>query len=216
MLECNAINKGAIMAEFLDVYDANGKLIGSADRNVVHACGLWHKTVHCWIAWDGKIVFQRRSRKLDTNGGKLYTTASGHVSAGESIEEAFAREISQEIGIRPQNLKFLEETTWVKDMKKSDGSIMSDRVFANIFWAEHNGEIGDFQFTDGEVDSVVAIDLGDFAKFSIGGAGKINGLEFDGTDAKEVVLENDDFLLNAGETLYSKYGKIAEMILRNM
>ena len=204
------------MAEFLDIYDANGKMIGSADRNVAHICGLWHKTVHCWIVWSGRIVFQRRARKLDTNGGKLYTTASGHVSAGESIEEAFAREISQEIGIRPQNPNFLDETTWVKDMKKSDGSIMADRVFANIFWAGYDGKIEDFKFTDGEVDSVVAIDLKEFAEFAATDADKISGIEFDGADAKEVMIGRDDFLVNTGETIYSKYGKTAEMIMRQI
>ena len=198
--------------EFLDVYDANGKLIGPADRKVVHACALWHKTIHCWIVWDGKMVFQRRSRKLDNNPGRLYTTASGHISAGETVEQAFQREIHQEIGVSPSNPRFLEEHPWVKDMKKTDGSIIYDRVFANIFWARHNGALEDFKFADGEVDSIVAVDLGGFEKWSQKPEGEISGIEWDGEKISEVKLTADDFLINEGETIYYKYGKKAEMI----
>mgnify|MGYP003701551695 CR=1 FL=1 len=96
------------MTEFLDVYDANKNHLGTADRNVVHAYGLWHKTVNCWMIIDGEngqeLVFQRRSRSRAENGGKLYTTASGHVSAGESLETAFASEVSQETGINASQI----------------------------------------------------------------------------------------------------------------
>ena len=61
------------MTEFLDVYDANKNHLGTADRNVVHAYGLWHKTVHCWMIIDGEngseLVFQRLSRSRAVNGG---------------------------------------------------------------------------------------------------------------------------------------------------
>ena len=200
------------MTELLDVYDANGKLIGPADRNVVHAYGLWHKTIHCWIVWNSKLVFQRRSRQDKTNPGRLYTTASGHVAAGETIEAAFVREIAQEIEIRPENPDFLDEFLWIKDMKRLDGSVFADRVFANIFWAEHKGALEDFRFSDGEVDSVVAVDLEDFIKWASNPAGKIAGLEWDGKKVSSVSLSADDFLLNAGETIRRKFGIIAEMI----
>jgi len=200
------------MAEFLDVYDANGKFIGSADRNVVHAFALWHKTVHCWIVWDGKMVFQRRSARLDTNPNKLYTTASGHISAGETIEQAFAREIEQEIGIVPQNPKFLEEFFFIKDIKKKDCSIFADRVFTNIFWAQHNGILEDFKFSDDEVDSVVAIDLNDFIKWSRKPEMEIKGIEWNGKNISKAKISSGDFVVNACETIYSKYGRVAEMI----
>jgi len=198
--------------EYLDVYDANGKLIGPADRKVVHACGLWHKTVHCWIVWDGKMVFQRRSRKLDNNPGKLYSTASGHITAGETVEQAFAREIHQEIGIHPKNPIFLEEHPWVADMKKTDGSLFIDRVFSNIFWAKHDGRLEDLKFDDGEVDSVVAIDLDEFEKWSRKPVGEISGIEWDGEKTFEVKIAANDFVINEGENIYYKYGKKVDMI----
>ena len=82
--------------EFLDIYDENGNHLGKEERGVVHKQALWHKTVHCWLFdKDGYVYFQKRADEK-----KLYTTASGHVMAGETVEQGFAREIREEIGVR--------------------------------------------------------------------------------------------------------------------
>lgn len=202
------------MAEYLDVYDANRKHIGTADRNVVHKFGLWHKTVHCWMLWENKLVFQRRSRNLDANAGKLYTTASGHVSTGETLADAFTREISEEIGLDPKSLnpKHLYETVWIADIKRKDGSLFVDRVFANVYYAKYDGALTDFKFDDGEVDSVVAIDLKSVTDFLYGKTREVIGTEFDGKNIAEITLTVDDFVVNDGEILLDKYGKIADGI----
>lgn len=75
----------------LDIYDENENHIGTEDRNVVHQKGLWHKTTHCWLIQNGMIMFQQRSHKLNNNPGKLYTTASGHLSAGETPKQGLQR-----------------------------------------------------------------------------------------------------------------------------
>ncbi|MDR0726854.1 MAG: NUDIX domain-containing protein [Rickettsiales bacterium] len=205
------------MTEFLDVYDANRRHVGSADRNVVHAFGLWHKTVHCWIVLDdqnSKMVFQRRARTLKDNPGKLYTTASGHVSAGESVADAFKREISQEIGLDISTLdpRLLYETVWIGDIKRADGVPFNDRVFCNVFYAPYNGSLSDFKFTDGEVDGLVAIDLDQIIDFVRAKIDNVTGTEFDGENTTEVNLTKDDFVLVGNETVYDKFGRIAERI----
>ena len=82
--------------EYLDIYDENGNFLGTEDRKVVHEKAYWHNTIHCWLYDnDGNIYFQIRKDK-----NKLYTTASGHVKAGETIKEAFGREINEEIGYK--------------------------------------------------------------------------------------------------------------------
>jgi 8-oxo-dGTP pyrophosphatase MutT (NUDIX family) len=221
------------MVEMLDVYDANRVRIGAADRNVVHTAGLWHKTVHCWIAVtsaSGKnwIVFQRRARDLDSNGGKLYTTASGHVSAGETLADAFAREVRQEIGIdiaaakNCRGARHLFETVWIADIKKKDGTMFVDRVFCNTFAArfENAGrELTNnldfwrqFHFDDGEVDGVVAVKADDFIGLCDDTAESIGGLEWNGQELCEIALSAEDFVVNAGETLEGKYKRIADLI----
>lgn len=211
------------MAELLDVYNANREHMGVADRNVVHAFGLWHKTVHCWIIIRGtdgraKMVFQRRALKTSTTQGRLYTTASGHVDAGESLETSFTREIAEEIGLNAgagQQIepRHLYETVWVADMKRGDGTAFIDRVFCNVYFAEYNGGLSDFKFTDGEVESVVAIDLADFIEFSKRPENKtIMGTEFTGSKTHDITLTAADFTLVGDETIYSKFGVIAERI----
>ena len=204
------------MAEMLDVYDANLRFVGTADRTVVHTFGLWHKTIHCWLVWNGKMVFQRRAAHNDGNDGKLYTTASGHISAGETIEESFGREIKQEIGILINGAKKLYEGIWMGDFKKPDGSTFVDRVFPNVFYAEYEGEITDLKFDDGEVAGVVAINLEDFIEFAKYPGDEIYGLEFDGESVKEVKIKHSDFTLIADETVYDKFGTIAEKIKMDM
>jgi len=205
------------MTEILDVYDANRRRIGTADRNVVHTVGLWHKTVHCWIVWNDKILFQRRARKLDNNPGKLYTTASGHVSAGEDIATAFRREVAQEIGLNMDNPKLgeprlLYETVWVGDFAKTNGQMFYDRVFANVYFARYDGDLSDFVFSDGEVDSIVALDLQEFIAFAQNPRGTIQALEFDGTEISKINVQSADFTLVGDESVYAKFGRIAEQI----
>lgn len=82
--------------EYLDIYDEDKNYLGKELRSVVHEKGLWHNTVHCWLYdKEGNIYFQIRKDEKT-----LYTTASGHVSAGETIKEAFGREVKEEIGIK--------------------------------------------------------------------------------------------------------------------
>lgn len=206
------------MTEFLDVYNANREYIGIADRNVAHSFGLWHKTVHCWIVIYIEdiphLVFQRRAYNLNDNAGKLYTTASGHVSAGETLEVSFSREIEQEIGLSADVLspKHLHETVWIADIKRKDGSLFVDRVFCNTYYSVYTGNISDFKFSDGEVDGAVAIKLKELIPFLQEKLFEIPAIEFDGNKIKFLNLSKSDFVLNLGETLLGKYGGIANSI----
>ena len=100
--------------EYLDIYDDEGNFLGKEERGIVHEKGLWHKTVHCWLyTKDGYVFFQRRA-----DSHTLYTTASGHLRAGETINEGFHREIKEEIGcsIDTSDAKLLRwnHIKWIK------------------------------------------------------------------------------------------------------
>lgn len=81
--------------EYLDIYDEFRNFLGTRPRDEVHRDALWHNNIHCWL-YDklGNVYFQIRS-----NSKKFYTTASGHVLSKETLEEAFSREIKEELGI---------------------------------------------------------------------------------------------------------------------
>ncbi|MFC5699733.1 NUDIX domain-containing protein [Cohnella faecalis] len=88
--------------ERFDIYDDDGSPIGTASRKDVHRLGYWHHTFHCWLARrmpDGRtaVLFQRRAESKDTNPGCFDITVAGHLSAGETLQDA-VREMDEEIG----------------------------------------------------------------------------------------------------------------------
>lgn len=201
--------------EMLDIYDENGNHIGSADRNVVHRDALWHKTVHCWLFdKEGYVYFQIRKEE-----GTLYTTASGHIQAGETVKEGFAREIFEEIGYMVNYNKAikLDEFKFVLDKEKSDGTLFRDRAMANIFACEFDGDISEFHYDPNELRGLVKVKADEVLDLFKKEQGKISGFEikFDGKTNKisQKQINFADFLVNKGETALGKYGNVLKGII---
>ncbi|WP_236570590.1 NUDIX hydrolase [Paenibacillus sp. An7] len=91
-----------IKEEQFDIYNQDGKWIGTAPRSEVHAKGYWHKSFHCWLIRDTeegrKLLFQKRVGSKDTFPSCYDITAAGHLSAGETVQDA-ARELEEELGL---------------------------------------------------------------------------------------------------------------------
>lgn len=201
--------------EFLDIYDENGNHLGKEERGVVHKQALWHKTVHCWLFdKDGYVYFQKRADEK-----KLYTTASGHVMAGETVEQGFAREIREEIGypVKYTDAIHLETIRFVLDKIKSDGSEFHDRVFANIFACEFNGDFSNFEYDPNELDGLVKVKPEEALQIFAKEEGKIKGYVISRKDGKleinEEMIDFSDFLVNKGETAIGKYGSVLKAII---
>lgn len=199
------------MSEYLDYYDKNGSYLGKETRDAVHAKGLWHKTVHCWI-YDksGNVYFQLRAEN-----GKMYTSASGHVNAGETLNQAFAREVKEEIGIdvELENSKLVEVVVWKMDKVKSNGTIFKDRAFANVYVNEIES-ISNFYFDPSEVCGLIKIKAKD--------ALRILNKEIVSTNATKINAKNetesksttiDDFLIFPHEIGVIKYGRVLQFII---
>lgn len=201
--------------EFLDYYDENGKFLGSESRDVVHRKGLWHKTVHCWLYDDlGNVYFQLR-KNMQGDANKMYTTASGHVSAGETLEQAFLREVKEEIGVdvNIKNCELIETSVWQMDMQKSDGSVVYDRAFANIYANKIDRKLPPFAFSDGEVLGIMKVNAEAALKLLTNETVSVAATKIDADNkAKEVEITIDDFLINPGETGIAKYGRILQFI----
>lgn len=87
--------------ELLDYCDADGAWLGVAPRREVHARGLWHRTLHLWLATPeegGSLLYQLRSAGTANWPGLLDVSVAGHLLAGETYREAM-RESREEIGI---------------------------------------------------------------------------------------------------------------------
>lgn len=198
--------------EYLDIYDENGKFLGTEERGVVHSKGLWHKTVHCWLYdRDGNVFFQRRSDR-----GTLYTTSSGHLSAKESVTEAFQREIKEEIGldIDASDATKVGVVPFQMDRVKEDGSIFKDRAFANVYVDLYEGNYEDFQMDENEVSGIVIVSAKDALDLFQKESGSIFGREISLDNTMiEREISFSEFLVNDGETALEKYGDVLKKIV---
>lgn len=201
--------------EYLDIYDELGNYIGKEDRSIVHRDALWHNTVHCWLYdKEGNVFFQIRKDEQ-----KLYTTASGHVSAGETIKEAFGREIEEEIGIKIDYEKaiFVNIYKFIMDKEKKDGSIFRDRAFSNVYVCIYNGDYQDFNFDDNEVSGLVKVNAKKTLELLKKETGKIKAMiitkENNNIIIKEQEIPFEKFLVNKGETAIKKYGEVLNKVI---
>ena len=199
------------MAEYLDCYDINGNHIGKESREKVHAKGLWHKTIHCWLYDDfGNVYFQLRAEN-----NKMYTTASGHVDAGETLNQAFAREVKEEIGIDVaiENSKLIEIVVWKMDRKKADGSMFVDRAFANVYANKIEGEFN-FVFDPNEVNGLIKINAQQALKILDGKLDSVVATSIQKNNKTESVkITIDNFLINPHEIGLIKYGRVLQFII---
>lgn len=201
--------------EKLDIYDENGQHLGTEDRAIVHWDALWHKTVHCYL-YDakGSIFFQIRKKE-----GKLYTTASGHILAGETVKEGFGREIEEEIGIKVDYDKatLIDIVHFVMDRPEKDGSVFRDRAFANVYCFEIADDEQEFKFDETELFGLVKLDAKDTLDLLKKESGSIEGTVIslkDGVISREVqTIDFDRFLVNPGETAITKYGTVLKKII---
>jgi isopentenyl-diphosphate delta-isomerase len=86
--------------EIFDVCDENDRVIGRAPRSSVHANKMLHRAVHVFVFNSRReLLLQRRSASKDEFPLKLTSSASGHLSAGETYDRAALRELREEIGL---------------------------------------------------------------------------------------------------------------------
>lgn len=204
--------------ELLDTYTEEHVFLGPVDRKKVHAEALWHDTVHCWLYDDkGNVYFQERADKHT-----LYTTASGHVQAGETIKEAFGREVSEELGykIAYDQAELIEINKFILDREEKDGSIFKDRAFANVYACIFKDEMTKLDFDEAELSGIVKMQAKEALDLMQGKLEKIKGVKLFKENNKlrlqEVWLTQESFLVNKGENILEKYGKVLEFIINTL
>ena len=201
--------------EKLDYYSKEGKYLGTATRDKVHRLGLWHKTVHCWL-YDssGNVYFQIYAKR-----GTLYTTASGHVLAGETIEQAFGREVKEELGLNIDCSSAIEVDVvpFQLDKINPDGTEYHDRAMAHVYVCQTNARPHEFKFDIREVSGVVRVNAAEAIEFLKKGKGKLKSVTIkevgDKNLSENTTTDFIDFLVNKGENAYEKYGKVLHKIV---
>jgi isopentenyldiphosphate isomerase len=83
--------------EILDVFDEDGRHVGTKRRADVHRDGEWHLAFHLWVVSPAGVLLQRRAHDKSSWPGFLDASAAGHLLAGETIRDGL-READEELG----------------------------------------------------------------------------------------------------------------------
>lgn len=87
--------------EMLPLVDEQGNLTGAASRGDCHGGSKWlHPVIHLHVFnLEGELYLQKRPQWKQIQPGKWDTAVGGHVSLGESVEQALKRETAEELNI---------------------------------------------------------------------------------------------------------------------
>lgn len=100
--------------EQVAVFDAAGRVVGSAPRSRVYAEGLWHGSAGVLVrSTDGARVYvHRRTTTKAVFAGMHDCLAGGVIDPGETPLQTATRELHEELGISDCELEFLASAAW--------------------------------------------------------------------------------------------------------
>jgi isopentenyldiphosphate isomerase/intracellular septation protein A len=105
--------------EWFDIVDEQGRVKGKAPRSICHSGpGMLHPVVHLHVI-DSKdrIFLQKRAMTKEILPGKWDTAVGGHLSSGETVEDALKRESAEELGISEFNAQIAAKYVWESDIE---------------------------------------------------------------------------------------------------
>ena len=141
-------NKNRLLKEeWVPLVDEQGKVVGKAPRSQVHnGSKLLHPVVHLHVLnKNGSILLQKRPMNKLIQPGKWDTAVGGHISAGETLEQALKKEAAEEIGLNDFSAQLQLVYKWESEVEaelvylfttfdfKHTG-IQSDEVDELRFW----------------------------------------------------------------------------------
>ena len=145
--------KMLVNEEWVPLVDEQGKVTGQAPRSQVHnGSKLLHPVVHLHVLnKNGSILIQKRPANKLIQPGKWDTAVGGHITAGETLEQALKKEVFEEIGLKEFSAKLQKVYKWESEVEaeliylfttydyKGFG-IQSDEVEELRFWTKKQVE----------------------------------------------------------------------------
>jgi len=148
-----------LMSEILDIVNDQDEVVGQADRDEVHRTGLLCRLVYVWFyTSDGKVILQKRSQTKKNDPSKLTTTASGHVSSGQSYLDAAVREAFEETGVSISEQDLVDLGVVRADY--TQGAYVSNAM-RGLFAYEFDGDIANLKIEDGDGAGFVTLSIDD-------------------------------------------------------
>ncbi len=148
--------------EILPLVNENGNIIGQVPRSQAHnGSKLFHPVVHMHVISSNRaILLQKRSESKLIEPGKWDVAVGGHISFGETLEQALKKEAWEEIGLTDFSAKLLKTYSWNSEIESElvymfvtydyrNYNIQSDEVDEARFWTKKQieNQLGQGVFT---------------------------------------------------------------------
>lgn len=140
--------------EWVPLVDEQGRITGRAPRSQVHnGSKLLHPVVHLHVVNNNKAIFvQKRPMSKQIQPGKWDTAVGGHISAGETLEQALKKEAFEEIGLIDFSAKLVKTYKWESEVEAELVYMFITGDFKNI--NVHSDEVEEARFwTKKQVES---------------------------------------------------------------
>lgn len=146
------------MVEYIDIYDENNEPTKeSYTIREAHELHKIHRSSHVWILnQDNMVLLQKRSIKMFTEPGKLASSAAGHVSSGQTPDEAAVDECYEEIGIKLEESQLSEPIIYRLNIIRDK---QSENEWQYIYFIKKELDISDLIFQESEVDGIELITI---------------------------------------------------------
>jgi isopentenyldiphosphate isomerase len=120
------------MSEYFWVVNKEDHVIGKETREKCHNTKLIHRSVYIFLNNSKKGIFiQKRSMMKDLYPGYYTGSASGHVTFGETYDQAALRELEEELGVKAQ-LKRIGKFKCFSEM---------DNEISTVYLCNYDGDI---------------------------------------------------------------------------
>ena len=132
--------------EWVPLVDEQGRITGQAPRSQVHnGSKLLHPVVHLHVINHNKtILAQKRSMSKLIQPGKWDTTVGGHISVGETLEQALKKEAFEEIGLVDFSAKMIKTYKWESEVETELVYMFVTHDYKNF--KVHSDEVEDARF----------------------------------------------------------------------
>ncbi|MBT3383937.1 MAG: NUDIX domain-containing protein [Prolixibacteraceae bacterium] len=120
--------------EWVPLVDKKGKITGQAPRSQVHnGSKLLHPVVHLQVINRNKaLLLQKRSGSKLIQPGKWDVAVGGHISIGETLEQALKREAFEEIGLKDFSAKLIKTFKWESEIEAELVYLFTTYDYKNI------------------------------------------------------------------------------------
>ena len=146
--------------EMVDEYNFRGEKLGVVDKDIAHAKGLWHKSVHVWILNSkNEVLLQYRCADKKLYPNTWDCSFAGHIGAGESSIDAILREGKEELGIDVDLDKLNYILTNREHLSYED---IDSNEFVDIYILRQDVKLEDISFQKEEVSDAKYVSIEEF------------------------------------------------------